>query len=93
LANEGVGNSRPSSAGSSRRSFFDNRPNMSIVREVAVVNIDSPVTQPLVPLKLTPSLESLRKESIEQARKNILALKGSLLSELHSIEGSSTPRN
>ena len=93
LANEGVGNSRPSSAGSSRRSFFDNRPNMSIVREVAVVNIDSPVTLPLVPLKLTPSLESLRKESIEQARKNIQALKGSLLSELHSIEGSSTPRN
>ena len=81
--------SRPSSAASSlsRTNIFQNK--LSLVCEVAPVVIEiSPQ-----PLKLTPTLEALRKESIEQARKNIVALKGSIMSEVYSLEGSSTPRN
>ena len=80
--------SRPSSATSSRQSVFDKSPKMTVVRDVAIVNIDPPQSV-VLPLKLTPSLEALRKESIEQARKNIVALKGALMSEVYSLEGSS----
>jgi len=54
---------------------------LSLVSGVGVVNL-SPIRGGL---QITPSLEALRKESIEQARRNISALRGSLLNEIQSM--------